>query len=126
MFQAAHAGTQARQNAQVNSVTRASHVSRGVDKGKRHIDSDGFQVVSARKTFRPKPHSSGYSSLNIFDLLQDMPSPESMIAIEEACNTAEKLKRGEDQPAINLEVNMSDSDDSSPRVNSTQMVPNSP
>lgn len=118
-----NAGNQAKQGQSPSSSSRPTNGSRGGEKGKRPIDAEGFQVVSARKTFKPRQQSSGYASPNEFDLVQDIPSPDSLAAIE-ACTTAEKKKLQVNQD-INLEINMTDSDDSSQGTESTQMVPSS-
>lgn len=51
-------------------------------KGKRSIDSDGFQTIASRKRFKPRQLSAGYSSPNVFDILHDIPSPDTIAAIE--------------------------------------------
>lgn len=113
-----NAGNQAKQGHNPTIPPRQPYNTRGGDKGKRTLDSEGFQLVGARKTFKARTQSSGYVSPNVFDLLQDMPSPEALAAIEEACHTAEKPK--------NSEVIMTDSEEGSQDVHVTQTVPSSP
>ncbi|MCO5562632.1 hypothetical protein L7F22_016260 [Adiantum nelumboides] len=108
-----NAGNQANQNNTPSSSSRPTTKNRGGDKGKRPMDSEGFQAVSSRKAFKPRQQSSGYVSPNVFDLLQDIPSPESLAAIEEACTTTERNKLPPASPDINIEVNMIDLEEGS-------------
>ncbi|MCO5552320.1 hypothetical protein L7F22_005831 [Adiantum nelumboides] len=119
-----NAGNQANQNNTPSSSSRPTIGNRGGDKGKRPMDSEGFQAVSSRKAFKPRQLSSGYVSPNVFDLLQDIPSPESLAAIEEACTTAERNKLPPASLDINIEVNMTDLEEGSQGGDATQVVPN--
>lgn len=101
---AGNAGNQAINNASPSS-SRPNPGIRGGDRGKRAIDAEGFQLVASRKAFRAKQQSSGYISPNVFDLLKEMPSHETLAALEEACNTAEKQLQVP-RTLDNLEINM--------------------
>lgn len=120
-----HAGNQAKSHTVPPSGNRSSSP-RVQDKGKRPIDADGFQAVNARKAFKPKTASSGYSNPNIFDILQDMPSSDTVAAIEAACANAEKKLSIQNPNGINIEVNMSDADGTSSDSGGTQVVYDSP
>ncbi|MCO5590593.1 hypothetical protein L7F22_044564 [Adiantum nelumboides] len=111
-----NAGNQVNQNNTPSSSSRPTTGNRGGDKGKRPMDSKGFQAVSSRKAFKPRQQSSGYVCPNVFDLLQDIPSPESLAAIEEACTPAERNKLPPASPDINIKVNMTDLEEGSQGV----------
>ncbi|MCO5579065.1 hypothetical protein L7F22_032917 [Adiantum nelumboides] len=93
-----------------------------LDKGKRPIDAEGFQVVSARKSFKPRQVSLGYSTLTIFDILHAIPSPDTLAALEDANHIAKKAKYPTYNPAINLEVNMEVSDKDSLEYSSMKIA----
>ncbi|KAI5054478.1 hypothetical protein GOP47_0030633, partial [Adiantum capillus-veneris] len=85
--------------------TSSSKGPRGGDKGKRTVDYEGFQAPPARKTFKPRNLASVYTSSNVYDILQDMPSPETLEAVEVMVKDYHQ-KRTTDPPKANLEVNM--------------------
>lgn len=49
-----------------------------------------------------------------------MPSPKTLAAIEEAYHTAEKNQSLRILPALNIEINMTESKDTSPGIGDTQ------
>ncbi|MCO5559109.1 hypothetical protein L7F22_012701 [Adiantum nelumboides] len=88
-----------------SSKPSSSKGPRGGDKGKRAIDSKGFHASPTKKTFKPRNLASGYNSCNVYDILQDMPSPKTLEAIEVMVKDYHQ-KRTIDPPKVNLEVNM--------------------
>ncbi|MCO5549063.1 hypothetical protein L7F22_002529 [Adiantum nelumboides] len=97
-----------------------------LDKGKRPIDAKDFQTVTARKSYKPRQVFSRYASPTIFDILHDIPSPNTVAGLEDACHTAEKAKYPTNTPAKNLEVNMENNDEDSLKAGNTQIVLNTP
>ncbi|KAI5079737.1 hypothetical protein GOP47_0005216 [Adiantum capillus-veneris] len=102
-----------------SSQPSSSKGPRGGDKGKRIVDSEGFQDPPARKTFKPRNLASGYTSSNVYDILQDMPSPETLEAVEVMVKDYHQ-KRTTEPPEVNLEVNMQEVEED------TQIVVNTP
>ncbi|MCO5555192.1 hypothetical protein L7F22_008735 [Adiantum nelumboides] len=115
-----------RRNNQGSTSSTSNGGGKMSNKGKRLIDVEAFQSVSARKSFKPRQVYSSYASPNVFDVLQDIPSPDTLNAVEEACHTAEKNKSPRDTPAISIEMNMDDSDEGYLEANNTQIVLNTP
>ncbi|MCO5562639.1 hypothetical protein L7F22_016267 [Adiantum nelumboides] len=88
-----------------SSQPSSSDGPRGVDKGKKTIDSEGFQSPPDKKTFNPRNLASGYTSSNVFDILQDMPSPETLEVVEVRVINYHQRKNS-DPLEVNLKVNM--------------------